>query len=209
MPAQLPYLASYKNLGKLFEKIASAKIPDKFSHSFLQTTIGLKSTNDRALIPLLRNLGFIDQSGTPTASYALLKGDKQRAVIAAGVRKAYAPLFDSDQNACQLPIEKLKSLVAQVAGTDSGMTGRIAQTFAALAKLGDFSATAPSKEDEKKPPKPLEEEEEEEEEDSVDRVRRPKGLRTEFHYNIHVQLPSNGTEETYLNIFNAIRKTFQ
>ena len=38
---------------------------------------------------------------------------------------------------------------------------------------------------------------------------RPQGLRPEFHYNIHVHLPSNGTEETYLNIFNAIRKSFQ
>jgi hypothetical protein len=37
---------------------------------------------------------------------------------------------------------------------------------------------------------------------------RVKGLRTEFQYVIQVQLPSNGTEETYLNIFNAIRKTF-
>ena len=86
------------------------------------------------------------------------------------------------------------------------MTSRIAQTFTALAKLGDFSAKAPSgKEDEKKPPKAPEEEDE----DNSDRERRPKGLRTEFHYNIQVQLPSNGTEETYLNIFNAIRKTFQ
>jgi hypothetical protein len=65
MPVQLPYLASNRNVAELFEKITSAKIPDKFSHSFLQTTLGLKSTNDRALIPLLRNLGFLDQSGTP------------------------------------------------------------------------------------------------------------------------------------------------
>jgi hypothetical protein len=36
-----------------------------------------------------------------------------------------------------------------------------------------------------------------------------KGLRPEFHYNIQVHLPSNGTEETYMNIFNAIRKVFE
>jgi len=47
MPAQLPYLASNKNVGTLFEKIASAKIPPKFTHEFLTTTIGLKGTNDR------------------------------------------------------------------------------------------------------------------------------------------------------------------
>ncbi len=64
MPAQLPYLASNKNVGTLFEKIASAKNPPKFTHDFLTTTIGLKGTNDRQLIPLLRNLGFLDQSNT-------------------------------------------------------------------------------------------------------------------------------------------------
>ena len=36
-----------------------------------------------------------------------------------------------------------------------------------------------------------------------------KPLRPEFHYNIQVHLPSNATEEAYLNIFNALRKAFQ
>jgi hypothetical protein len=65
MPVSLPYLASNKNLPLLFEKIAAAKVPEKFTHGFLTTTIGLKGTNDRALIPLLRTMGFLDQSGTP------------------------------------------------------------------------------------------------------------------------------------------------
>ena len=136
MPVQLPYLATNKNVAKPFEKIASAKIPDKFSHSFLQTTLGLKSTNDRALIPLLRNLGFIDQSGTPTQTYALLKGDKQKAAIAAGVQTAYKPLFDSDQDANNLTSDKLAS--PPLPGLTRGMTGRITHTFSALAKLGEF-----------------------------------------------------------------------
>jgi hypothetical protein len=73
MPVSLPYLSSNKNLGTLFEKIASAKVPPKFTHDFLQTTIGLRGTNDRPLITLLKHLGFIDASGTPTSTYSLLK----------------------------------------------------------------------------------------------------------------------------------------
>jgi Family of unknown function (DUF5343) len=88
MAVQLPYLASNKNVPGLFDKIASAKIPDKFTHNFLQTTIGLKNTNDRALIPLLRNLGFLAQSSTPTPTYNLLKGDHRQSALAEGVRKA-------------------------------------------------------------------------------------------------------------------------
>src|SRR5271170_7530846 len=122
MAVSLPYLASYKNVGKLFETIAAAKMPSKFTHDFLQTTLGLTSTADRSLIPLLRNLGFVDQSGTPTATYSLLKNnDRRRAAIAAGIRHAYAPLFAADENAHALATDKLKSLISQVAGTDADM----------------------------------------------------------------------------------------
>ena len=31
MPTALPYLASYKNLETLFNRIAAAKVPEKFS----------------------------------------------------------------------------------------------------------------------------------------------------------------------------------
>jgi Family of unknown function (DUF5343) len=89
MAVSLPYLLSYKNLPTLFEKINAAKIPEKFTHNFLLTTIGLKGTADRAMIPLLRNLGFLDPSGTPNSIYRLLKGDKRRAVLAEGISRAY------------------------------------------------------------------------------------------------------------------------
>jgi len=207
MTVSLPYLASYKNVGKLFEKIAAAKVPPKFNHHFLQTTIGLKSTGDRPLIPLLRTMGFIDQSGTCTPAYSLLKNEnKQKAAIAGGMRHAYGPLFEADEKAHELSADKLRALISQVAGTDADMTSRIANTFLALAKLADFGAEAPQETQDKDKDK---EKPEEPEGENSGSSRSPKGLRTEFHYNIQVQLPSNATEETYLNIFNAIRKTFQ
>ncbi|MGB6078643.1 MAG: DUF5343 domain-containing protein [Xanthobacteraceae bacterium] len=209
MAVSLPYLVSYKNLPVLFQKIQSAKIPEKFTHNFLLTTIGLKGTNDRALIPLLRNLGFLDASGTPTAAYRLLKGDKQKVAIAEGIRNAYRPLFDADLEAEKLTGDKLKGLVAQTAGTDADLTARIANTFAALTRLGDFNQPESSDNaDDSKSEITIEGEP-----SKINGINAgsgiPKGLRTEFHYNIQVQLPSNATEETYLNIFNAIRKTFQ
>jgi hypothetical protein len=205
MAVSLPYLVSYKNLPTLFEKIFSAKIPEKFTHNFLLTTIGLKGTNDRAFIPLLRNLGFLDQSGTPTPAYRLLKGEKRKASLADGIRRAYAPLFDADQDAHKLSGDKLKGLIAQVAGTDADLTGRIAGTFSALTKLADFDVQPSDTSEEPK----KEREREPNTADEEGPKNAPKALRTEFHYNIQIQLPSNGTEEVYLNIFNALRKTFQ
>jgi hypothetical protein len=211
MPVQLPYLSSYKNVSTLFEKIAGAKVPESFTHAFLQNVIGLKGTGDRPLIPFLRSLGFIDPSGKPTPEYAKLKGSEKqrRLVIGAGVRKAYGPLFDADEEAFTRTGQDLKGLVAQVAGTDEDMTQRIAQTFGAIVKLADF-VTQPAPDLSKKEKEKERETNDGGGEDHSSGVgRKIKGLRTEFHYNIQVVLPSNATEDGYLNIFNAIRKTFQ
>jgi Family of unknown function (DUF5343) len=148
-------------------------------------------------------LGFLDQSNSPTPAYRLLKGDKRKAALADGIRRAYQGLFDADHDAHKLAGDKLKSLIAQVAGTDTDLTGRIASTFSSLVSQADFDADA----GEQKNNDREERQEQNSEQQAVPLP--PKGLRTEFHYNIQVVLPSNGTEEVYLNIFNAIRKTFQ
>jgi len=212
MPVSLPYLSSNKNVETLFSTIQSAKVPDRFTQVFLATTIGLKGANDRGMIPLLRNLGFLDQSGSPTAAYRQLKNkETARSAIAAGVRSAYAPLFEANENANSLSSDKLKGLIAQVAGTDNDMTARIAATFGALSKQADFSQRR------EKPDAEQDSEGGEIEDVSGHegggqeslRINHGKGLNPQFHYNIQIHLPSNATEEVYLNIFNAIRKVFQ
>ena len=109
MTKELPYLPSYKNVGELFERIQKAKIPDVFTNKYLSETIGLKSTNDRYLITLLKKLGFLDNSGKPTDEYGRLKNKATiRATIAAGIRRAFAPLYEADETAHELSPEQLK-----------------------------------------------------------------------------------------------------
>lgn len=200
MAKDLFYLPSYKNVGKLFEKIESAKAPEAFTNNFLTDVIGLKSTADRPLINMLKKMGFLNPTGRPTENYGLLKNKNvAKAAIADGLRKVYAPLFEANEKANELSLDDLKGLIAQVTGSEKGTVAQIAYTFNAIAKNGDFSR--PTKPETKKPddkgeqqPPPL--------------PHLPSGLRTDFHFNIQVHLPANGTEETYLNIFNALRRTF-
>ena len=209
MAQELPYLPSYKNVGKLFEKIKAAKIPETFTHKYLYDTIGLKGVSDRPLINLLKQLGFLDNGGKPTSRYAALKNDNIAGIeIARGVREAYKPLFDANENAYSLQTSELKGLVAQVSGADTGTTAKIIGTFKALQTVSNFESDTTLREDDKKRDTGREAEE------SVipPAVGAPgigQGLKTEFHYNLQVHLPSNGTEETYMNIFNAIRKVFK
>jgi hypothetical protein len=203
MPVELPYLGSYKNVGELFTRIASAKRPDTFSTRFLSETLGLKSTGDRPLISLLKTLGFIDAAGKPTADYDALKNPGRAPdAIGAALKRAYAPLFSANENAHTLSPDQLRGLISQVAGTDEGMTKRIAWTLGALLKFARFDgAPEPSKEptDLQDVQPPLD----------AAAVSGSRNLRPEFHYNIQIHLPSNGTEDTYINIFNAVRKVFR
>lgn len=216
MPTPLPYVIGYGKIRTIFEKITSAKVPDAFTHGYLHDTLGMTSSSDRPLIPLMRALGFIDASGKPSADYASLKNSQRAsAVIAQAVKRAYAPLFASNENAHKLSGEELRGLVAQVTGAEEEITKRTAGTFKTLVELSDEKvlggAAPPLIEEDNGKDKTKEEKQGEtlNVEELAAQLAKQRGaspIRPEFHYNIQVHLPSNGTEETYLNIFNALRK---
>ena len=204
MAKDLPYLASYKNVGLLFEKIAKAKVPEVFTVRYLSDILGLKSTTDRQLIPLLKKMGFLDSSGKPAPQFSQLKNAATaKYAIADGIRLAYKPLYESDENVQDLPADQLKGTIAQVSGAEEGMVKAITGTFNALARIADFAG-------EKREESEVPEEEEAGDEDKELHGTRKKGslgaFSPSFRFNIEVHLPSNGTEETYLAIFTALRK---
>ena len=211
MAQELPYLQSYKNVGELFQKAKAAKVPEAFTQKFLAETIGLKASGDRPLINLLRLLGFLDSSGKPTPRYSALKNEKIAGIeIARGIRQAYQPLFDANENAHKLDGADLKGLVAQVSGADTGTTSKIVGTFKSLLRLADFESESQLDED-------GESQNSDNGKKQIDIKSQAdslassggKDMRPEFHYNFQIHLPSNGSEETYANIFNAIRKVFK
>jgi hypothetical protein len=57
MARDLPYLTSYKNVGKLFDGIFSAKQPDSFTHEFLRDTLGIKGGS--AILTSLSSLAIV------------------------------------------------------------------------------------------------------------------------------------------------------
>lgn len=211
MPSALPYVPNYGKIKPLFEKISSAKVPDAFTQAYLAETLGLKSGGDRPLIPLLKALGLVDPSGKPTADYSLLKNSHRAGpTLARGVGRAFGPLFAANENAHKLSTEELKGLISQVAGSDDEVTRRTAGTFRSLVEIAgsnnfshnDAVEEPQARESNVKPAGAGD--------DAGEPERSPRsraGFRPEFHYNIQVHLPSNATEETYLNIFNALRKS--
>jgi hypothetical protein len=214
MAKDLPYLSTYKNVGVLFERILAAKAPDAFTTRYLTDTLGLKSTADRNLITLLRSLGFLDSSGKPTTDYMLLKNPATAgAAIAEGIKKGYGPLFAANENAHDADASALKGLIAQVTGANTDIVSKTHGTLQALLKKADFKSPRPngvSSETTAARSTPPSAETNSDRKESIPEPtsHRSPSMRPEFHYNIQIHLPANATEETYLDIFNAMRKAF-
>jgi hypothetical protein len=207
MSTQLPYLTSYKNVKSLFAAIMRAKVPDAFTTRYLADTLGIKSHADRAFISILKALGFLTVESRPTAEYSLLKSEATAGgAIAAGGKKAYEPFFSANEGADSLDPKALAGLVGQEGGAEASIARKIAGTFRALCAAADFSKIGHA---ESKQKHPVDKVKTETEADDSDLTAGRKGARPEFHYNLQIHLPSNASEETYINIFNAIRKVFR
>lgn len=215
MTHDLPYTPAYGKIATLFDKIAKAKVPDAFTVKYLSQSLGLKSTNDRNLIPLLKKLGFLDGSGKPTNEYTNLKGNKAAVgrAIAKSIKHAYSALYEANEAAHELPSDEMKGLIAQVSGAEDSLIGFIVGTFKNLVKLADFTEpengkhTDEEKANSKEKKSKAKGEEENGDEEPGDERRKTGEFRPDFKFNIEIHLPSNGTEETYLAIFNALRKS--
>ena len=140
---QLPgsYTMKTSAIPNYFEAMLGAQPPDRFSVKFLEN-LGFTSTNDRLFIGILKDLGFLNQDGTPQPRYfEFLDRSRSRQVLAAGIKEAYADLFAINIKANEMSAEdtrnKLRTLYA---GTKTDLViGNIAKTFRGLCDYADFS----------------------------------------------------------------------
>lgn len=134
------YLTTVKNLPDIFAAMQGAQAPEKFTQSFLES-LEFKSTSDRLIIGMLKSLGFLDDAGRPKDRYFRFLDQTQGAkVIAEAVREAYQDLFKVNIKAQEMTksdvINKLKTLgQGQIS---ESVLDKMAMTFTALVKLGDF-----------------------------------------------------------------------
>jgi Family of unknown function (DUF5343) len=150
----------------------------------------------------------IFSGGHKPSQYTKLKGNKATVgkAIALSVKHAYSPLYEANETAHELPPEEMKGLIAQVSGAEDSLISFIIGTFKNLVKLADFTeAGIPNEEEEKQNTSDGSGKENGDEEQG--KQGRPNEFKPDFRFNIEIHLPSNGTEETYLAIFNALRKS--
>jgi uncharacterized protein DUF5343 len=202
------YLTSTKNVPAIFTAIQQAQAPKQFTVSFLNN-LGFKSNADRLVVGMLKALGFLEPSGTPTQRYfEFLDQTQSGRILAESMRDAYADLFELNVNAQSMSRDevrnKLKTLTQGQFSDD--VLGKMASTFVALADQADFKAVEPAQ------PRDSGEDEEQPEERSdgqpltTERARRtPTQGKLGLVYNIEIVLPESRDPAVYDALFRSLK----
>jgi hypothetical protein len=205
------YLSSYKNVPAIMQKIIEGVPPESFTISHLQG-LGFKNSADRAIIPLLKELGFLTADGKPTPRYHEYRDkSKSKRVMAQALREAYGDIFHVNEDPTKATKEELVGKFKTATGTSDRVAEAQYHTFKTFLSLADLVAPplsdiTPLEQDE------IEEDDETKEEEKPAKRRRvtaPEEFEappTSLRYNIEIHLPPTKDIEVYNAIFKSLRE---
>src|SRR5215813_704240 len=134
-------MPSVKNVPAILEKIVSGTAPAKFTTSHLKN-IGFPSSNDRAVIPLLKDLGFLAADGSPTKRYHEYRDSgKSRRVLGEGLREAYEEVFHVNATPTKADREAIKGTFKSVNNVGDRIADLQTMTFFAFLDRADVKAS--------------------------------------------------------------------
>lgn len=196
---EYPYMMSNNKILPIIQGLQAAAKPPKFTLDFLRN-IGFTSTNDRAIIPLFKKLGFLTEDSVPTIFYDQLR-DKTtfKRSLASRIRELYSELFTINTKIYQDTEEHIKGAISRVTGSDEKGVTRTFSTFKALCIIADFDQEASTVDKSEKPSSA------EAMHEKANATIHSNKNNSEFHYNIQIHLPAT----TDISVYNAIFKSLK
>src|SRR5262245_12546522 len=141
MPDSYPYIISNNKIEPVLSRIRSAAKPERFSIRDTLAKWGFTASNDRAMVSVLKELGFLTEGGVPTEYYDRLRDPNDwKYVLGERMRELYADLFAIDSNVQSAPEAEIKGAISRVTGKDDETVRRYYATFKSLASLAKFDA---------------------------------------------------------------------
>jgi Family of unknown function (DUF5343) len=208
------YVLNYGQLAEVFRRIAEGQAPDKFTVQYLKD-LGFTSSNYRAVIPLLKTLGFLTPDGIPTNRYLEYRNPAQsRRVMGDAVHEAYGDLFTIKANPTESDFDLIEGKFRSALNATTNTSKYMASTFYALLELADTETPVGLTE----PPKVQQGKLEERNEVSTKPPASPHvavsekaignshSQSTALHYNIQIHLPATKDVEVFNAIFKSLRE---
>lgn len=142
--AEFPYTPSPANLTRFFSHVQTAGVPPKVTVKYLKQS-GFKSSNDTYIPSVLKFIGFLDNTGAPTALWQAYRSrGTARAALAGAIRRAYADLFGTYPDAHRKDNEALRNYFSAHTKVAESTLALIVSTFRKLCELGDFESATPT-----------------------------------------------------------------
>lgn len=194
------YVQVYGQISEFFKTIQQGQAPEQFTQQLLKD-LGFRSSNHRAFIPLLKELGFLSAEGIPAERYHEYRSEATAPqIMAEALRETYSEIFviseyptDEDRN---LIMGKFKS----THNVSERLSELMTKTFYALLELADLKKKTKPK------PKVTEIEKDKEKDEKPvtkpDKEIIPPGL----YYNIQIHLPATKDIEVYNAIFKSLKE---
>ena len=195
------YVQVYGQLPQVLSRIAEGQAPDKFTAQYLKD-LGFSSSNFRAVIPLLKTLGFLTPDGTPTNRYHEYRNTaRSRRVMADAIREAYGDLFTIKAVPTDADRALIEGKFKSTHNASTNVAKLMTSTFYSLLDLADLSAaTLEAKKDEKQPEPPVQPKIGPETPPAIHHAR------STLHYNIQIHLPATKDVEVFNAIFKALKE---
>jgi hypothetical protein len=196
-----PYMVANGRIPQIIDKLQTAAKPPKLTAELIKN-LGFSSSNDRAIVPLLRRLGFITDDGVPTVYYDQMR-DKttSKRIFASRIKELYAELFTLNTSIYSDSDDSVKGAIARVTGKNENMVMRIFNTFKAVCALADFSIAQVTPD---VAPVPVSQSENKHIKTQNEPTHHNPG-NPSFHYNIQIHLPAT----TDISVYNAIFKSLK
>lgn len=201
------YTVAVSRIPDLFEKIRDGQAPDQLSQQLLKDW-GFSSSNDRAFIPILKELGFLSPDGKPTTRYHDYRDhSRSKAVMAEALRDAYGDIFLIKEHPSESDKAAIQGKFRSFHNVSDNVAGLMTKTFYELLKLSDLKAAS----------KPAKTKAHKAEETPDSLPSNPSNGQPEggglppiygagLHYNIQIHLPASKDVEVYNAIFKSLRE---
>ena len=197
-----PYTTTPGKLTALLEKMRKTGVPPKVTQKWLES-IGFKTKNDRNMLPLLADLGFVDSGRKPTSLWSQYRGAQHGSILANAIRDQYSDLLRLHTRAWDCTDEELEDYFRPYSKHGDRIVKLMRGTFKALCKVADFDGSTPhvagkshtrSVDGKKKVGR------------SVATVTSSPAPHITLNVNVQLSLPESTDDQVYISLFKAMRE---